>query len=112
MPVELALVAVERYAASRLESIRSKTGFFVGVIKRVKEEASRGPPAYGALPPDGVAHAYAPPPSYGAPPFGGYGGPPPHGYGGPPPHGYGGPPAPHCTSLIVCCTFLVLLTPC
>lgn len=64
-----------------------------GIIKRVKEEASRGPPAYGAPPPYGAPHAFGgPPPPFGAPPYGGY--------GGPPPHGYGGPPAPHCASLI------------
>ena len=30
MPVELAQAAIDRYAASRLESIRSKMGFFIG----------------------------------------------------------------------------------
>lgn len=114
--MELALAAIDRYTQSRLENIKSKvrtlviavcvrfadqraiqTGFFIGIIKRVKEESAAGRAPYGGAP-------YGAPPPYGAyapPPYGAYAAPPSYGvpYGGPPPRGYGGPPAPPCASL-------------
>ncbi len=92
LPLDLALAAVDRYAAAHLESVRSKTGFMIGIVRRISDEAraasgGRGPPPYGAPPP---------PPPYGMhppPPYGAHG----PGWGGPPPYGapYGAPPPPY-----------------
>ena len=90
MPVDLAVSCIERYGTSDLERIRSRTGFFMGIVRRHTEEARGGPGSS----------------RYGAPPGGGYGGPPPRGgggyggggyggaYGGGYGGGYGGPPPP------------------
>lgn len=64
----LGLEAIDKFAGSNLDTVRSRTGFMMGIIKRVDMEA-RGGPMMGR------------PPPYG----GGYGGPPPYGGGG----GYG-----------------------
>lgn len=88
------IVACVRFAYQRA----IQTGFFIGIIKRVKEESAAGRAPYGAPPPYGAYGAYGAPP----PPYGAYGGPPPRGYGAPPPPygAYGGPPAPPCAILI------------
>ena len=38
IPEAMAMMAVERFASSNLGTVRNKSGFLVGVIKRVKEE--------------------------------------------------------------------------
>jgi hypothetical protein len=82
LPSELGLEAVDKFATSNLDSVRSKTGFMMGIIKRVAQEGMMGgrPPMGG-----GWGGGYGPPPGmYGG---GGYGG---GGYGGGPRGGYGG----------------------
>ena len=73
MPPDLAQAAVERYAAAHLESVRSKTGFFIGIIRRINDEARSG--GGGGMPP----YSGPRPPPYGMPPPAPYGG---HPYGG------------------------------
>lgn len=35
MPIDLAVTCVERYGQSSLDNIRSKTGFFMGIVRRI-----------------------------------------------------------------------------
>jgi hypothetical protein len=35
LPVDLAVKCVERYGSSNLDGIRSKTGFFMGIVRRL-----------------------------------------------------------------------------
>ena len=79
-----ALAAIDRYGAARLESIRSKTGFFVGILRRSAEE-SRGGDQSGAPFGRGGGGGGGGGGSYQPVPYGMY----PPGYGAPPPYGGG-----------------------
>mmetsp|Transcript_37691 Transcript_37691/g.72243 ORF Transcript_37691/g.72243 Transcript_37691/m.72243 type:complete len:287 (+) Transcript_37691:129-989(+) len=42
LPEEMAYEAVDRFCTTDLDTIRSKTGFLMGIIKRVRDDHSRG----------------------------------------------------------------------
>ncbi|KAK9809709.1 hypothetical protein WJX73_008415 [Symbiochloris irregularis] len=62
LPTNLALEAIEKFAVANLDTVRSKTGFLMGIIKRIQQEAY--PPRYGGGGYGG---------GYGAPAYGGGG---------------------------------------
>jgi hypothetical protein len=93
----LADEAVEKFGQADLASIRSKAGFFMGIVRRLSDESrgrgrggDRGGGGYGGGPRGGGGGWGGPPPGYGGYGGGGYGGYGGGGYGGGGYGGYGG----------------------
>jgi len=79
LPEHMAIEVVDKFCESNLSDIRNKTAFFLGIVKRFKNERGGGvPPGGGGMGGYGGGYGQQAPPGG----FGGYGG----GYGG----GFGG----------------------